>query len=344
MRHILLLISVAGLIVMSCSDSTPTKPVAEESYKLYFWDEGDHKQYYSYDPVENRIDSLWLPYRSVCAKVSPEGRRVWTRTFEGGVVAMDIEKQEVEYQFPANEYLEVVVSPDGRLAAFLGYNLEIVSTSDFAVLYSDTVNCSKGRFTQGGTGFYYLSNGLWRLDLENGFEAEFIDFGPNGNGGLRYVLPNRDESKLYLLFWGSIGQLLAEYHPETDSIIRIDTLYNSLHELGLTKDDQYLFVTTNPPSIIQDFSPEFALQVYDTETKEAIWEQGFLLDLPDSNTIKIAPTDLVITPDFKWAVMLSRAYDGRLIRIDLEKMAADWAYIPGTGHQFQYLSCSLNVN
>ena len=59
-RYCVIIIVIIGVVgVFSCSNA-PFEPVEDQSYKVYFWDEGDIPKYYSYDPVTQVLDSLSL--------------------------------------------------------------------------------------------------------------------------------------------------------------------------------------------------------------------------------------------------------------------------------------------
>ena len=109
-----------------------------------------HDWIFSYHLITNRIDSIQLPRNVNNFVVSPDGKQFYLSGTE--VEVFDIETQQITGSLPYSGNL--ACSPDTQLIAITGEDLYVIDADDYSLIYHDTGNYEKGRFSENSKRLY----------------------------------------------------------------------------------------------------------------------------------------------------------------------------------------------
>lgn len=338
--HIHLLSTLAlWLMILSCSEA-PFEPGENgpEGYQVYFWNEGDLKSYMSWEPDSDRIETITLPCRARASIVSPDGRSIWTTRTDGTILQISLDSRTIINELPSEPDNTLAISPDGELLASCGKGLKIIQIESQAIMYEDTITCSQGQFSSDGTKFFCLSNGVYSVDLANGYTAELETISTWGSPKVQRLAVSPDGSRWYMQltsFGCGTGRCLATYFPDTDSFSVFEDGISDNGRLVLSPDGRYLVYTGDMYSskATQD---NWWLKVIDTHLDSLILELPAVTNLPDIGDFVIFPRDIVITPDNRWIVTSLPSIDGKLLSVDLENSTLGQLKQLGIGHSLYF--------
>ncbi len=299
-----IVIAVVQLLVamgyVGCSSDPPNKPVVEQEHPFYFV--SDDNAYYRFHPLSEQVDTVTLPYKVMQnITVSADGKRLYIPNSNSTVVVSKDSFQFItELPYPTRG--GVAVSPDGKLVAIQGTDLKILSTSDYSVVYSDTVGASKGIFSANSKSFYGLGGGVvFRLDPYTGVKSFKESFAP-------YVIwtavPSNDESKLMLSENAFIctGHFLV-YDVVKDSMIFDYPVSPGPNRIVVAPDGRYAFVTI-PAQMQQDCYPPPSLFLMYDIGNNVIHKEVSIEGLFGDSVCRYCIVDaMAISPDSKTLVL-----------------------------------------
>jgi DNA-binding beta-propeller fold protein YncE len=307
-----------GIYLGGCNDLS-VKPVPAKDYTVYFYDaiHNEGNWYFTYHPISNSIDSVWLPYESYPV-ISADGKEmyIWNQV-DDMIDVLELDSFTLIDQLPYRA--PEAVSPDNRLMAVHGEGLHILRTSDYSVLFSDT-SLGGGVFSSNGQTFYGLptAGGILRIDLTDSlfpttrFSLPF--------GAVRHIRPSKDETRLFLyLHRGGFNSYFAVYDIASDSLIFTEYLWPGFGKLEITPDGRYVFYT-NPGTMLGSTPGTPWITVYDVgknEIHKRISTAG-LLDEPDQYGMPL--DEICITPDGRWLVALPAKSFPFIFTVDIRTM------------------------
>ncbi len=303
---LLIIITLSGC---QCGNK-PTEPEpVDKDYPIYFsnyFGVGD-KVLFKYYPDSQKIDSAlipWTPKRGI--SVSANGKLLYL-SLDASVVVIDAESFEIVQELPYKTGYAVAVSPDNKLIAITGDTLRILRTSDYQVIYSDTLTTYRGIFSKDNLtffcGFYdsVNSGSAYILTIN---ETQFIkttkSFPDRSVGTL---IPTSDKTKwiLYNLI-GSYCAAFDIYDIALDSIIFTDTLCPGGGTATLSADEKKVYYTA-PGSPFQGANSPF-IKVFDLETNMIETIIDSTIFYADSFAWAL-PNDVIATPDNRYLGVLN---------------------------------------
>jgi len=309
------------LYFAACDGKKPNEPDEPKDYVVYFQDGATFNTYYAFHPLTGMLDSFTLPpeHRWDMA-VSTDGKTLFIPE-PTTVAVVDIESETVLDRLPYKANGGVAVSPDGELVAVLGEDLHILKTSDFSVVFHDTVKVGQGRFSTDSKTFYCGAGGAYKLTLDTGFAVTRKVF---SDGGVSSIIPSRDETKWFLYLYAGWYQSWFEvYDVTSDSIIYRESLVPGTGDIEITPDGRYLFYT-NPGNMLSWRGPD-SLFVFDIDKNRRYRSIPAFVFNDSGDTLDRSPDEMTMTPDGRWLVMAGGADGvGGLVAFDVEKMEIYW--------------------
>ncbi|MCX6834141.1 MAG: hypothetical protein NTW07_03240 [candidate division Zixibacteria bacterium] len=308
-------ISVACLWTACCEDK-PTEPKPAKDYPVYIGDLAG-PSIFTYYPRSRRVDSAAIPWEANWGiSASADGKRLYLAT-DSNVVVIDPATRGVLTELPYRRSWSVVVSPDNRLVAITGDDLFILRTSDYSVLFSDTDMTEEGRFSSDSKTFYCAagwsttSTGfVYKVKLACG--QSLVERLHIPQGGVLYVVPSNDETKLFLYVRYRTWTCGFEvYDVAADSIIFRDILVPGAGEIAMTSDGKYVFYT-NPGVSVTDPPPPGTFTIFDV-VKNQIHDTVSAYDYVPPTWCTCPPNTMAVTPDDRWLVMLGGAGLGQFV-------------------------------
>ncbi len=285
---------------MGCSSDPATKPVVEQEHPFYF--ASDDHIYYRFHPLSLQTDTMTLPYKVYLnITVSADGQRLYIPNSNSTVV-VSTDSFSLITELLYGSRGGVAVSPDGKLVAIQGTDLRILSTSDYSVVYSDTVGASKGIFSANSKSFYGLGGGVvFRLDPYTGVKSFKESFAPYR---ILTAVPSIDESKLMLSENAFIctGHFFV-YDVVKDSMIFDYPVNPGPNRIVVSPDGRYAFVTI-PAQMSQVCAiPPLLFLMYDIENNVLHKEVSIEGLFGDSECRYCIVDAMAISPDGKTLVL-----------------------------------------
>lgn len=325
LRAVMAVVIGLGLVLAGvvCDDDPPTKPVEPKEYPFYFADITGN--IYIFHPTTQRLDSMAVPWdMRFGVTVSADGERLYLAG-QNEVTVITADSYELITSFPFPSLRAPAVSPDGSYFAALGWGCQVRRTTDFSIVYEDTLLAfSEGRFTDDSRAFYHTVSGLGagstnvlRVDLT--VDPCTVSTKNFPNVYTYGVIPNQDESRwfLYTLLRSTYTYAFEVYDVAGDSIIFQDQFMPGHGRLAVSPDYRYAFYTT--PGDFESGSPDFHLRVFDVEANEVartIINTEFFTD-----SMWIAyPHCIAVTADSRWLGILGGDWwaDGLFYLYDIE--------------------------
>jgi hypothetical protein len=315
-----------GTMADGCGDS-PTGPGSgkQPDYIVYFT-HPDYHDYYAYHTSSGVLDSFELPYKAKWfIAISPGGGKMYMPTGTS-IAAIDLKTNSLIREKPQQSSgMELEISPDGHYLATEmprpdHKGLQIIRTSDFSVVYQDTVWWSYGQFSQNNRSFYCRIDNmtesgparlLYRLDLET-FRSETFAL----KSGLPYwVIPNFDESKwfIYAFHTDDIFEFQV-YDRRQDSITFRKTLVPGNGYMVLTRDGKYV-IFSQPGTPISGVPPVTYFTIFDVQANSILKEVNLY---PDHSFYFV--DELCLTPDDKHLIGMAGWLVGDFFDFNLETM------------------------
>jgi hypothetical protein len=299
--------AAVALVLSSGCGSDPVSPSGADSYPVYLGSPSSN-WFWKYDPSKGILDSFHLPVNSFTSPViSADGKSMYLTTesgFDTTVVMLDLATLDTTTIWHGQRNWYLAVSPDNRLLALCGRDLNILNTSDYSVAFHDTTAVLRGAFSDSSQAFYggygeaALDGGM-RVDLKTGSILRKVFSGHIINR----IIPSHDEERWYLYFndWPDASSF-AVYDVASDSIIFRDISDAGHGDIRRTLSDRYvLYSFPGDPFFGPNGSSE--LRVYDPGPNSVVAR----IDVSgrygeDTLFVTPCPDQLAITPDSRWLV------------------------------------------
>lgn len=313
-RYQLLFTAILSCFLMGFSCGKSVKPVEPTDYRFYLVNLIP-SELFIFHPTTKKLDSVsipWFPYPGITS--SADGKLLYiAQGTSVAVVETDSFSLVTELAYP-QEY-PVVVSPDDRFIALTGDFLFILRTSDYSLVFADTIQSINGRFSSDSKSFFCASrispdssNLVYKVDLSDNLFSVTRKAFPGR--GIVHVVPSVDNSKWFLYsnvaLWTSAFDV---YDVIRDSIIFTHILVPGSGSIATTPDGRYAFYTspgntgTTPP-------PDYSFTIFDVSANKIdtiIKEPEFFSD----STWFGPPTIMTVSPDSRWLGILG----GRMINV-----------------------------
>ena len=291
----------------SCDKSV--EPVEPIFYKFYFAD-AQNNRLYTYSPNTNCIDSVQVPWGVFPGiTASADGKLLYFAQGNSIIVA-DSDSFTFVAEIPYPSLYPVSVSPNNQYIALTGYQLFILRTSDYKVVYKDSsqILYVNGAFSSDSKMFFCASllssdssSVVLSIDLSND-TFELKRRGLDG-GSVVNVIPSVDNTKLFLyVALGLWTWSFQVYDVALDSIIFRDELVPGSGSLVQSLDGRFVYYTS-PGRTGTDPPADQSFVIFDVE-KNAI--DSAVIDSASfcSPVGCMPPKLLAVTPDGNWLGIL----------------------------------------
>jgi hypothetical protein len=320
---------VFSAVLYSCSrDDPPTGPGPVKDYPVYFIDGDDLNRLCRYYPVENRLDTVVLPFEIRWDyELSPDGDMLYVCALDNVyIVALSDTPHVVDY-IAKRCAGGVAISNDGSLLALSGDNLEIVRTSDHSLVFSDTNRTSQGVFSHDDKTFYAVGRvdvegydpypALYRVSLTDTTDIRKTAFLDNPYPrGPRQIVPFRDDRMLAVYFesW-YVGHSFEIYDQTEGDVVFSDIFLPGYGSITLDPIGRYAYYT-NPGRIIEGATPPSEFYRFNVElmTRDKTISTSGAFEDPAFYWWPVG--DVVATPDGRWLILTHWSYD-ELVVYDL---------------------------
>lgn len=327
------------LYFAACDSKKPVEPVQLKDYSVYFCDLNSDDQYFGYHPLTGQLDSFSIPIKPERGMtVSADGKKLYLALADSSFV-VDLDDLHNITKLPYSAGGGVAVSPDNQLVAILGNGLNILSTSDYSVIFDDTDGVRFGTFSTDSKSFYCLGGDTYvykvALDGSSPVTRKWL------SGGWSYqIIPSVDEAKWFLYsIIAECRYLFEVYDVDKDSVIFREYISPGNGEMELSLDGRYLFYT-NPGFRISYCidPPPSSFTAFDVE-KNQIHRVISTIGVFDGTNPDFWPIGSVeITPDGHWLVGMDTDFEALLV-LDITKMEIE-KYILLSGQRYLYgLTC-----
>ncbi len=303
-RQLFVLVALcAGLLVVSCNDDKPTEPDPEKDYPVYIADI-NQPRLFTYYPQSRTIDSANIPWRAEEGiTVSADGRLLYLALYNE-VVVVDAGSLTEVTRLPYQPDDQVAVSPDNRLVAIANGGLHLLSTSDYSVVFDDTVPVIHCRFSEDNQTLYCVRQGtgsVYTVDLgDSTYPTSVTEV---SDGLLHFAVPSVDERKLMLYArYDTFLFAFEVYDRLLDSTVFQDVLVPGFGQVEITPDGRFA-IYTNPGRSGTDPLPPGTFTIYDVETNTILDTVSTLeYELPPCIC---APNMAAISPGGRWLIVIA---------------------------------------
>ena len=288
---------------------------AAKDYPVYIGDV-NWSRLLVYHPVSRRLDSIPLPFAARNGVVASADGSLLYAVNRTKVTVLDTKTFAIVAELPYGSLADAAVSRDGRFLAVAGDGLQILRTSDYSVIYSDTVECTDATFSYDCRHFYCTvgwgtstSGVTYMLELST-LPHRPVRLAPP-EGGVLQTVPTHDNSKLlrYLTF-GTALCAFEVYDIESDSITFQEILQPGYGEIRLSVDGKYAFYT-NCGIYPSDYPPSpGTLTIFDIEAN-AVHDVIWAYDSVQADCVA-PPDEMAVTPDGRWLVFLGGSGIGQV--------------------------------
>jgi hypothetical protein len=212
------------------------------------------------------------------------------------------------------------VSPDNTILAIMRDGLNILCTSDYAVIYSDTTWVKHGIFSHDSRTFYATFDNPrehpfvpYQVDL---FDSVQSPFPSQFQTNVHWVIPTPDGAKLllYLTFY------FSAYDIDRDTVVFNKGFWPAKGNLGMTLDGKYAFFSNPSTPFYEPGTTD--LYVFDIEANQiadTIVIDDFLDSIGARATYGVGR--MAFTPDGRWMIAHNAQEPFELYLFDLQKMA-----------------------
>ncbi|PWB72719.1 hypothetical protein C3F09_06250 [candidate division GN15 bacterium] len=303
--------------VLSCDSEPPTKPDQPKNYTVYIGNYNDGR-FWKYEPPNGILDSFHLPVMpEYIPHISADGEQIYVNCRDS-IVAVNVSTMSVSKIWGQRLGGGVFASPDNRLLAITGFGLDVVRTSDNAVVFHDSTEVGYGRFSDDSRTFYAnyddpakMDDGVYVLKLGATPTVKRSVF---DGVSARLIAPSADEKKWYIYFdINSDRSAFGVYDVATDSFPFFKYMSPGQGDMCKAPNDRYVFFT-NPGTIIEGTPGTTSIFVYDTRandivaTIDAAGQYG-----DDPRSYNVCLDNLTITPDSRWLVGTAWGFWGWLV-------------------------------
>jgi len=318
---ILISVGILGscLYFAACGCDGPLEPKLAKDYPAYFLDaiQDEANWYFAYHPATNTVDSFWLPYYHEPV-ISADGKKMYVWDWQQRATAvLTVDSMMVIGQLPLG--FPLAVSPDNRLIAIYDDGLTIFNTSDYSVVFHDTVLPGPGGavFSANSRRYYGTpeAGGVYILDLSDPLfpvTRLSVPF-----GWVFDLAPSPDETRLFLYLQRPVGfGAFAVHDLAADSLIFIDTLFSGYGELEPTPNGRYVFYTNPGGPHYPGSSPW--ITVYDVERNAVHTTISTVGVLEHPYEYGIPLSEICISPDGRYLTALGWSF---VLCLDIRRMA-----------------------
>lgn len=319
-----ILCALVLLWAVACHDDDDkgTDPVQPKDYPVYISDV-NWSRVFIYYPISRRLDSVEIN-GLLDLTASADGTLLYGAA-RGGVAVLDATTFSVVTELPYVAHWSVAVSRDGRMIGIAGEGLYILSTSDYHVVYSDTVQCENGVFSYDCSRFY-CAVGWGTGGAGDTYIVDFSDtLNPVTNrieppaGGVLWTVPTHDNKKL--LRYSVIQKPLCSfdvYDTESDSVLFTDYLVPGYGEIALSVDGKYAFYTNCGVTGSDYPPPPGTFTIFDLEANSI---QDTISKYDYAPPVCGPPGRMAVTPDGRWLVFLAGTQIGyfQILLFDLKE-------------------------
>lgn len=356
-RRLLLLaiVVLSFLFVGSSCDDDPVGPGGGEAkdYPVYFLDGVDHTRIYRYYPAANTLDSIVLPFEIRWGnELSPDGDRLYACGWDSlYIVALEEDTSYVTGYIPGRYRGGAAVSDDGSLLALSGFELQILRTSDHSLVFSDTDQTAAGVFSHDGATFYAVG---WQEGATNWsplYRARLADstvtrrlFLDNPNPRVPTDIKPVYDGERLLIYTRSATQFhtFEVYDVTRDSIIYSDTMIPGDGRITIDPAEKYAYYTNPGNLIVGPVAPsEFYRYTLAANSRDGVISTDDCF--PDSRFYWWPVSDVAITPDGRWMVLIHWGGFDELVVYDLARSSFAHFYDLDRGVLLQALFCQRNM-
>ena len=324
---------LAGILVLAvvclwggCGDS-PTGPGTAKDYPVYFNSGTSMEDYYRFYPRSGRVDTFSVDHDSERAlAVSVDGTRLYLASYGGvAVISADSLEYLADLPYEANPG-GVALSPDGKLVAVAGDGLYVLRTSDYSVLFSDTVVVGHAVFSHDSRTLYCIGGYssaspqpyIYRLVVADSTCTLTVLF-PQWNGHPWRILPSIAGDRWFLILRrGQYDFVFAVYDVAGDSIVFEDYQSPGSGDLAQSKDGKFAFYS-NPGTMFIGPPPPSSFTVFNVD-ENRIEKVVSTAELQSATPGYFPIGSLAVTPDGCYLVGLAGPGGGEFILFDLGKL------------------------
>ncbi|MFH1688476.1 MAG: hypothetical protein ABIE70_13270 [bacterium] len=292
------------LYVPACNDkpTQPPPPEPEEDYRVWFINVANSHMVYTYQPSLGDIDSTEIPWSIGGLTASADGSKLYI-SGEQSVTVIDSDSHELVAELPYDPRRSVAVSPDGRYVAIPGDSLWILRTSDYTLVYLDTLETGAGRFSADSRHYYTVASHVRKYGpLDGSIQVTTKIFDQTA---ITQVIPTPDEAKwlMYARLSPMYTWAFIVYEPASDSVIFMEILQPGAGYVAMTPDGHYAFYG-NPGTISFGPSPTMDFRVFDVQSNaiDCIVSTEVVVDSMPVEWFAVG--EMVVTPDGKWLVAM----------------------------------------
>ena len=317
-----------GLFLLGC-DEAPFEPPPKgpEGYKVYFHSEENPERWYTYYPESDYLDSLTLPtplgWRAV---ISPNGDRLYlSRNLGYGLLVIDLETEGLVTELPYGVYY-LDLSPTGDLLAIRhSPDFHLVNTTDWSVKFRDSLwPMDYSTFSRDGDSLFgtiHRAYGVAPITEPATVNPEVVSLnGLSLLGGRVLTSPQSDH--WYLMAFAGHQRYFIDWNRKNDSVIYCDTTINEyqIHTHHVTRNGKYVayknagYVAWTP----RDRPNQF--MIYDTELHQVTDTVDTRIFHETGDTTFFNVDELVLTPDSKWLVGITRSSSSYFVVYNLEQL------------------------
>lgn len=326
------LAAILWLLIMAygCENSVGPGGGARD-YTIYFGDISSEWKF-GYHPATHALDSFIVPgATSALLTVSADGKRMFVRGSDE-IIEYDLGSGSTRVFWPRPG--EVVVSPDGRMAAIFDEDFQLIDLRSGKVLYFDTARIYLGSFSNNSRVFYgthfFQKAPVIRLDLTRGVTVSRITVDQT----YCYALKSLPEGEgFFLLSQESTSHVLACYDWWSNSRVYEQEILPGFGDIQLSPDAEILYIS-NPGPLIDFGGPEvespWTIVGLDTRTYDTLFEISTIAPYDgDTLRVRFPVGPMAITPDGKWLLGVCGGR-GPLISVDLHLRSPAHAFKIGS--------------
>jgi len=315
-------------------DKRPTDPPPEppKDYPVYFMN-GVNGTLFTYYPLAKMLDTAALDYglwRRL--NVSADGKLLYLAG-KDNVIVIDTDSLEVVTELPYPAHRSTAFSPDNNLVAVMGPDLYILRTSDYSVVYSDTIRVDDGVFSSDSRTFYAVGvdgvDHFTYLYSLNPLGDEPMLVPREFHSHAMHIAPTPDGSKLLLY----LRYFLAVYDIALDSLVFNVGYYPGAGYLGMTVDGRYGFFS-NPTTQLWEMGTTdlYVFDVVANQISDTIVIDDYLDSLGYGVGWGIGR--MIFTPDGRWMIATNAYEPAQVFLFDLATMSFADFHEFGNNHWF----------
>ena len=308
------LVSAVGVFVINCDDK-PTRPKPPEEpkeYSFYFLD-AFSAQCFEYSPTAGIVDSFLTPftgsYEIQYATLSADGVTMYVTT-QSALYSLDVSTLDTARIFDTDR--RVIASPDGRYLILLEYPLQVLSTQDYSLVFTDTLGVFDGTFSADGQTFYGCGHSGSGFVYELSMGGSFV----TSASWLTYRVPTTlgvspDGAKWYLYSIDTQHQCTYSfdvYDTLADSIIFSVPVVPGLGSLAVSPEGRFVYFTNPGYGMMPNPDcpePPNEITVFDASKNQLYLKISTAATYGDLGFQYLNIGSLESTPDGKWILGLS---------------------------------------